>query len=74
MDEFDPRTIAERCLMNGGESYALRGLADEMGMSKSGVLRFAFLKLLRERVARRELAEAEILGASRPDGRPEHGQ
>lgn len=45
---IDPRTIAERCLMNSAESRALKGLADEYGLSKSLLLRLAFLKFLRE--------------------------
>lgn len=46
---FDPRTIAERCLMNSTESRALKALADELTVSKSALLRLAFLKFAREK-------------------------
>lgn len=45
----DPRDITEKTAMNSAEARALKHLAAETGLSKSTLLRIAFLKLLRER-------------------------
>lgn len=46
---IDPRDITEKTAMNSAEARALKALAAETGLSKSTLLRIAFLKLLRER-------------------------
>lgn len=45
----DPRDITEKTVLNSAEDRALKHLAAETGLSKSTILRIAFLKLLRER-------------------------
>ena len=48
-DMADPRNIIEKAAFRAAESIALQATADDIGMSKSQLIRLATLKYLRER-------------------------
>ena len=49
IEMYDSRTIVEKTLMNSAEATALKHAADEIGISKSLLLRLALMKFLHER-------------------------
>lgn len=57
---IDPRDIIEKTLLNGAESRALKAHADEIGLSKSALLRLCWLKCHREHVRKQAISASSI--------------
>jgi hypothetical protein len=65
-DVIDPRDIVEKTLLNGAESRALKAHADELGISKSALLRYCWLKCHREHVQQQALIASTLANSSEP--------
>ena len=65
-DMADPKNILERTYFSATESIALETTAEEIGISKSALLRLAFLRFLRDRRTTQSCADAGLI--DRPSG------
>jgi hypothetical protein len=63
----DPKNILERTYFSATESIALETTAEEIGISKSALLRLAFLRFLRERRTAQSCAEAGLIDSANGD-------
>jgi hypothetical protein len=63
-DMADPRNIIEKAGFRAAEAIALQSTADEIGISKSQLIRLATMKFIRERHDQKSCRQAGLLESS----------